>query len=362
MSKKSHGPSLYYATDKNVFDALNQHKVDTPTVMGLFQSRNIIVGKKNSREELAKYFSRLTHDYYDHKTIADRLGVAPRRERITTMDIVTDDGIDDIKIAVDAYKKEIEASGDVVHLTRDGDSLMLNIQYTTVDYKKSEFSQVQVRDGTIEFIKTTNGYTVRNTENEHLTDARDTLFGKIEKTSEKTLEKKEVSLEGITSHNLRSKFFHELMLNLPGFTFKDATSVYVYKAKPDIDEDDEDEVSDAETHVERVALRGNGLSRSEILNGLLEDEDFYIVKVGWKAKEDLGTGHAYDIEATFTNPKDCIGFSFIVSGVYPYEDGVLSSRRRIPTRSETTKISHVVEAKSRDLVKTLQDEYEKGME
>jgi hypothetical protein len=127
MSKKSHGPSLYYATDKNVFDALNQHKVDTPTVMGLFQSRNIIVGKKNSREELAKYFSRLTHDYYDHKTIADRLGVAPRRERITTMDIVTDDGIDDIKIAVDAYKKEIEASGDVVHLTRDGDSLMLNI-------------------------------------------------------------------------------------------------------------------------------------------------------------------------------------------------------------------------------------------
>lgn len=39
MKKRAHGPSLYYASDKNVFDALNQHKVDTPTVVKLFQRR-----------------------------------------------------------------------------------------------------------------------------------------------------------------------------------------------------------------------------------------------------------------------------------------------------------------------------------
>lgn len=357
MSKVKHGPSLYYATDKNVFDALNEHKVDNKTVMGLFHGRNIIVGKKNTREELAKYFSRLTHDYYDHKAIADRLGIVARRERITSMDLVTDDDPDEIKLAILDYIKELEASGDVVQLTRDGDSLMLNIQYTTVDYKKNEFSQVQVRDGTIEFVKTSSGYIVRNTENEHIKDARDTLFGKIEKVTEKTLEKIEVSLSDIPSHQLRSKFFHELMLNLPGFTFKDATSVYAYKAKPEIDEDEED-VIDEDTHVERVALRGNGLSRSEILNELLEEKDFYIIKTTWKTKEDLGMGHVYEIEATFSDPKDCIGFSFILINVYTNENGTISNNRRNPTKDEITSISHAVEAKSRELVKMLRDESE----
>jgi hypothetical protein len=44
--KRKHGPSLYYATDKNVFDALNQHKVDMPTVLKLFERRNIVVSSK----------------------------------------------------------------------------------------------------------------------------------------------------------------------------------------------------------------------------------------------------------------------------------------------------------------------------
>jgi len=360
MSKKEHGPSLYYATDKNVFDALNLHKVDNPTVMELFQGRNIIVGKKNSREELARHFSRLTHDYYDHKIIANRLGISPRRERVTSMDVVTEEGFDDIKVSIEEYKKELEDSGEVVHVTRDGDSLSLNIQYSTIDYKKNELSQVQVRDGTIEFVKTDNGFTVRNTENEHLTGARDTLLGKIEKGSEKTLEKIEVSLADITSHKLRSKFFHELMLNLPGYTFKDATSVYVYKAIPEVDE--EDDATDVDTHIDRIALRGKGVSRSEILNDLLDDEDFYIIKVGWKTKEDLGSGHIYDIEATFTNPKDCVGFSFILNGVFPYEDGKISSKRRSPMKAEITSISHDVEAKSRELVRVLRMESEKENE
>ena len=150
------------------------------------------------------------------------------------------------------------------------------------------------------------------------------------------------------------------MLNLPGYTFIDATSVYVYKAIPEINEDDESDVYDVDTHIDRIALRGKGVSRSEILNDLLDDENFYIIKVGWKTKEDLGAGHIYDIEATFTNPKDCVGFSFILNGVYPYEDGRISATRRSPAKFEITSISNDIEAKSRELVKVLRSESEKG--
>lgn len=360
MKKHLHGPSLYYATDKNVFDALNQHKVDIPTVMKLFQRRNIIVGKKTPREELATYFARLTHDYYDHQDISARLGVAARQERITSMDVTGIDEIDQLKIGVDQLKQELEASGEVVQITNDGDSLTVAVQYSTVDYKRSEFTQVQVRDGTIEFIKSDDGFIVRNTQNEYMNDVRETLLRKIEKVVSAPLTKVEVSLFDVTSPKLRSKFFHELAINLPGFKRRDVSDVYVYKAKPDSDDSSDDVESDEpDTHVERVLLRGKGVTRSELLNELLEEEDYYITKISWTAQEIMGSGYDYDIEAVFADPKNCTGFSFIMNGVYPLEDGKISTRRRKPYKREIDAISRVIESKSRELIVKLREEFAK---
>lgn len=362
MKKRKHGPSLYYATDKNVFDALTQHKVDTPTVMKLFERRNIIVGKKTPREDLAKYFARLTHDYYDHKDIAARLGIAQRRERITSMDITGEVQKEDLQIAVEQLKQELESAGEVVQVSGEGDSLILNVQYSTVDYKQNEFAQVQVRDGKVEFIKSPEGYIVRNTQNEYLNDVRETLLGKIEKAANTPLTKVTVSLFDVPPPKLRSKFFHELVNKLPGYGLRDVTDVYIYKAKPESDDEwEETEANDPDTHIERVSLRGNGVSRSEILNGLLDEEGYYITKIGWTAAETTkGAGNVYDIEAVFSNPKDCTGFSFILSGVFPAEDGKVSKRRRAPHKYEIDAISRVIESKSRELVGKLREEFAKS--
>ncbi|WP_019577473.1 hypothetical protein [Curvibacter lanceolatus] len=360
MKKRTHGPSLYYASDKNVFDALNQHKVDTPTVVRLFQRRNVVVSKKTPRDELAKYFSTLTHDYYDHKEIAARLGVAVRRERTTSMDVSGVGDTEELHGVVEQLKKEMEASGDTVQVTRDGDNFTIRVQYSEVDYKRSEFSQVQVRDGTIEFVKSDVGYVVRNTQNDYLNGVRETLLAKVEKTTSEPLTKVVVALFDIPSAKLRSKFFHELASSLPNFVRRDVTDVYVFKAKPDA-EDDEDEAggdeNGSETHVERVFLRGSGVSRSEILNELLDEEDYYIIKMGWTATELLGEGNVYDIEAGFADPKDCTGFSFILSGVYPLEEGKVSARRRPPHKHEIDALSRVIESKARDLVAKLRSEF-----
>lgn len=356
MKKHSQGPSLYYASDKNLFDALNEHKVDSPTIFGLFQRRNIVVSKKSSREDLARYFSRLTHDYYDHKNISDRLGVTPRRERVTSMDVKGISNIEALQASVDQIRQELENNGDVVQISRDGENLSMHIQYTKIDYKLNEFSQVQTRDGTIEFERCADGYTVRNTQNEYMGDVRDSLIGNIEKASDIPLEKVFVSLFDVTSPRLRSKFFHELVNTLPGYSLRDVTDVYVYKSRPEAEEDAEEE-SDSDTHIERVLLRGSGVTRSELLNELLDEENYYIIKIGWTALETMGAGHIYDIEAVFAQPKDCSGFSFILSGVFPREDGVVSSRKRSPTKSEIDSISRVVEARSRVLVEALRAEF-----
>lgn len=359
--KRAYGPSLYYASDKNVFDALNQHKVDIPTIMELFLRRNIIVSKKTSREDLAKYFARQIHDFQDHKDIAARLGVAPRRERITSMDVNGEVAPEHLQVAVDQIKQELEKAGEVVQVSRDGDKLTVSVQYSTVDYKVSEFAQRQVRDGNIEFIKTNEGYIVRNTQNEYVNDVRDMLIAKLEQASETNLGKVTVSLFDVPSPRLRSKFFHELAFNLPGFQQSDVTAVYVFKAKPEVtgkDDDTEDaDVDDVETHVERVFMRGQGVTRSEILNELLDKDDYYITKIAWTARENAGAGHDYDIEATFADPRDCTGFSFILSGVYPFEDGKVATRRRPPLKHEIDEISRVIETKARTLVMQIRKEY-----
>lgn len=353
MNKQVHGPSQFYATDKNVFDALSQHKVDNPTILKLFARRNIIVGKKTPREDLAAYFARLTHDYYDHQDIAQRLGITTRRERLTSLDLTGINEKSDIKQSIAQLKVELESTGDVVHVSGDADNVTINIQYSTVDYKLSELSQVQNKDGTIEFEKTSAGYILRNTDNEHMNNLRETLLGKIEKTKGSEINKIQISLFDITSPKERSKFFYDLISTDNSYILQDVTSVFTYKAKPD-EELDDDDLSGADTYIEKVSLSGNGVARSELLNRILDDDDFYIIKIRWEAKELLNDGNVYDIEATFSNPKECTGFSYILKGVYEYENGQVSSQRRTPIKSEIKKISQAVEIKSRNLVKDIE--------
>lgn len=362
--KPNHGPSLYYASDKNIFDALTQHKVDNGTIMELLLRRNTLVSKKTPREDLAEYFARQVHDFHDHKSIASRLGVATRRERITSMDLIGAVDNDGLKIAVDKMKQELEDAGEVVQVTRDGDKTSVTVQYTKFDYKVSEFAQRQVKDGTIEFIKSPDGYIVRNTQNEYVNDVRNSLIAKLENNVTTPLTKVTVSLFDVPSSQLRSKFFHELAVNLPGYYQSDVTAIYIYKAKPETgdagDDEEEDEgIDEDETHIERVSMRGKGVTRSEILKELLEKDDYYITKISWGAREKMGVGNDYDIEATFSDPKDCTGFSFILTGVYPCVDGTVSSRRRPPEKHEIEKISRVIELKSRELANQLRDEYSK---
>jgi len=361
MKKQIHGPSLYFASDKNIFDALNQHKVNISTISKLFERRNIVISKHSPKDELAKYFSRLPHDFYDHKEIAGRLGVAPRRERITSMDVTGAAKTDQVLEVASELKKELEKSGDIVQLSRDGDKVTIDIQYTSIDYKKSEFTQVQTRDGTVELHKVEDGFTIRNTQNEYINDVRDTLINKLDKTLSEPLNKVQVALFDILSPNLRSKFFYDLAHKLPNFTIWDVTDVYVYKAKPDDGDTDSSAVGDLETHVERVFLRGNGVARSELLNELLDKEDYYITKIRWLAKQVTGGGKVFDIEAIFSDPHDCTGFSFILFGVFPVEKGKVSSKRLHPSKDEVELVSNIIEEKSRGLVEQLRKEFSKDL-
>ena len=356
MKKQKYGPSLYYATDKNIFDALNQHKVDSKTVVNLFERRNIIASSETNREDLAKYFSRLPHDYYDHQDISSKLGIIPRRERVTSLDVKGDVTFNALEKSINIIKKQLEAQGDVVHISRNNENVTVQIQYSQIDYKRQEFTQVQIRDGTIEFVKSEEGYVVRSNQNDYISEVRDMIVSEVQENSEGEVERESISLFDIPLPKLRSKFFHELANNIDGYKKVDVTDVHVFKPKPLPDPDDEDSEY-IDSHVEKVFLKGNEVTRSQILNDLLNADDYYIVRIRWTAEEKLKRGYVFDIEAVFDDPKDCSKFSFMLKGVFERDAGVLSSKKRAPNKGEIETISKVVELKSRMLKKSLLEEY-----
>jgi hypothetical protein len=359
MKRRPQGTSLYFATDKNIFDALNNRKVDVATVRGMFEERNIIVSSKTSRVELAKYFARLNHDFIDHQRIATRLGIVARRERATAMEVIGIEDADVLEGALNDLKEQQERLGDVVQISRDAQNIAVTIQYDIIDYGKSEFSQVQRRDGTIEFLKSPEGYTIRSTQNDYISGVRDTLLAAIEKAMSASLKRRVVSLSDILEAQLRSKFFDRLMNELIGFKRVDVQVVYVYKPRPgDDEEDDTAETADEEieTHVEKITFRGNGVSRSEMLHQVTRD-GYYIFKAVWTLSEVMSAGTVvYEVEAGFEDPKDCTGFYFIVTGVYPVEKGVVGKKKRAPARSEVDLVSRVVERGSQTILANLRQE------
>lgn len=121
---------------------------------------------------------------------------------------------DDLVVVIDRLKSELEKYGDVVHVNKNDSKISVSIQYTEFNYKFAEFSQVQVRDGVIEFIKSDVGCIVRNTQNYHLNNIRQTLLENLDKNIEEPINKIVISLFDILSVKLRSKFFMTLLTHL----------------------------------------------------------------------------------------------------------------------------------------------------
>ena len=76
---------LHSVTDKSLYDALSQPRVTNNELRELFLERGIIISKQTDKKDLAKNFSKLTHDYYVQKRISDIFGGFLRKEKKTSL-------------------------------------------------------------------------------------------------------------------------------------------------------------------------------------------------------------------------------------------------------------------------------------
>jgi hypothetical protein len=336
--------SIYYASDKALFDALNQHKVTISDLRDLFFSRGIIISKDSVRKDLAVIFSRLIHDYYDHQKLAKILGSSSRRERNTSIKINSPLESSKIEDAAHQIKNEVSQYGDHVEVSQTENIIKVKINYKETNYNKSEFRQVVQKESIIIFEKNADKWSVRNPLNDHIEEIKSKIIDRIEQSSEEPLDIEEISLEHLSSNEKRTKFFIDLIKNVEGFQLTDVTDVFVFHPKSPVSEDDDDQDGSSNgVHITKASLKGEGVLQSDELRSLY-DKGFYICKIVWQGVNSSVDSDLYEFEAQFANPEDCKKFSYLLKGFYKYKCvGEYNKNRTLSSTAEENQFNKLIE-------------------
>lgn len=354
--KRRFGPSLYFASDKVIFDSLNQHQVGIESIRELLNERGIIVSGDTAKDELAKYFSRLTADYFDHKSIATKLGRVAKHERVTYSELKGKLQDTDIIDSLNALKQKLSEEGNNVEITKEsGNRIIALISYEHIDYTKIDLRQVEPRDAIIEFTKLSDGeYIVRSTQNKEIDPLVEQVVEKLKLSIDTPIERSRINMESITDHVLRTKFFEQMMNDIQGYKFVTVTEAFCFKPKAIVSDDEREEEDDVEKspYVERVGLRGEGVNRSFVIDDLYKKE-YYVIKVVWRIKSTKNTdGDIMEVEAQFSSPESCTDFSYRTKSVIICEDGRQTAKKRSPKKEEQDSLFRLIEeAAKRSLVK-----------
>lgn len=322
--------SIYSASDKALFDALNQSTVSIADLRQLFLNHGIVISRATSRKALAAHFSRLAHDYDDFQALAKLFDTGQRRERSTSLRVESKAQLSDFEAAAHEIVEKLKADSDSasVSIGMDG-TVQINVRYKTFHFNKSEFRQVETKDAVISLEQEGGTIVIRGPQNEKVDGICRDLMSVVEKTVDGKLDIDEISLEYFPEPTDRTLFFVKLIENVPGYKKHDVTDVYVFKPKTkesstaisdeeadSVDQEDEEPVLGI--HITRASLKGEGVLESDEMQSLIS-KGFYISKIVWQAKEALFDSDIFEFEAQFTEPESCTRFSYLIRGHYKYQ-------------------------------------------
>ncbi|KPX71412.1 hypothetical protein ALO35_200167 [Pseudomonas amygdali pv. lachrymans] len=347
--------SLYFASDKAIFDALTQRSLTSAELRKVFLSRGIVISNESDKKFLANRFSALFHDYYDYRNLSLLVGGRDSREKTTNVVVTTAVTKDQLTDALTSVKEWlVDDQHEQAEVAIHGDQLKLTVKYQKLDLSQAEFRQVVEKTAEVILEKQGNGWKITGPMNEKFKDITDQLYSQIEIVTDKDVATRTISLEAISDAGIRTNFLRSLIRNLKGMEVVDVVDVSTFNPKDredddldlsdealviedavEFDSDDEGEGGDPETElarpqpetrvhkiirIDKASLKGKGVLESKQLMEL-EGHGFYLWKIRWTAREKLVGSEIVQFEAQFGNQSRYCDFSYIVKGVYNYNNG-----------------------------------------
>ena len=347
--------SLYFASDKAIYDALTQRSLTSAELRKVFLSRGIVISKESDKKFLANRFSALFHDYYDYRNLSLLVGGRDSREKTTNVVVTTAVTKDQLTEALTCVKEWLEDDQhEQAEVAVHGDHLKLTVKYQKLDLSQAEFRQVVEKTAEVILEKQGSGWKITGPMNDKFKDITDQLYSQIEIVTDQDVAIRTISLEAIPDAGTRTNFLRSLIRNIKGMEVVDVVDVSTFNPKDQEDDDldlsddalvieesieveseDEGEEGNPEAElarsqpearvhkiirIDKASLKGKGVLESKQLLEL-EGHGFYLWKIRWKAREKLFGAEIVLFEAQFGNQAKYCDFSYIVKGVYNYNHG-----------------------------------------
>lgn len=306
--------SLYSASDKAFFDALCQHKMSKSALQELLWRRGIILSGKSEKGTIARHFSRMDHDYFDHKMISDKVSTGSNREKQTShfSSIAVDlSEIESIANELVDDRKEIDNS---IQFSATEKSVNIEVSYSYYDHNQPEFKQLVTKIARISIETSEEGISIRAPDNEYVSEIITSLLSKLEKKCGDEFEVETISLYGIEDVEKKISFFEKLISDLEGMELYGVSDVAVYNPVTGA----EDELG---IHVKRASLNGEWILKSGELRQFY-DKGFFVYKISWSTVEKgKFDSDIYNFQAQFNDPNECRKFSYLAKGFRRYMVG-----------------------------------------
>lgn len=350
--------SLYFASDKAIYDALTQRSLTSAELRKVFLSRGIVISNESDKKFLANRFSALFHDYYDYRNLSLLVGGRDSREKTTNVVVTTAVTKDQLTDALTSVKEWlVDDQHEQAEVAVHGDQLKLTVKYQKLDLSQAEFRQVVEKTAEVILEKQGSGWKITGPMNDKFKDITDQLYSQIEIVTDQDVATRTISLEAVPDAGIRTNFLRSLIRNLKDMEVVDVVDVSTFNPKDqeddDLDlsddalviedsievesEDEGEEVGDGDPEAElarpqpearihkiiridKASLKGKGVLESKQLLEL-EGHGFYMWKIRWKAREKLVGSELVLFEAQFGNQTNYCDFSYIVKGVYNYNNG-----------------------------------------
>ena len=320
---------IYYASDKDIFDALASKKIFfTKSILTeICNNRGIFVSRDEERQTLIDYISMLPHSVQDLQYIRDNVRVNTKTEKKTSQKLVGS-SLKEINIdeAIDQLRDERETNFNEHYqiISSTPDKIIIDVDFEDIDFGNTRLKQKQERTARIEIEKNDETISIRHSANERIDDITEQLKKEIKDLipSKDEVEEKTIDLSEIKVASLRTLFFTELIKKMNNLNFEEVNSINVTS----FENDENNEVEKEEVDELKQGILGK--LQSAMLKGenLLETPEyenftnrgFYIYGIKWKSKRKNGDRIVF--EADFQDSKQCKDFEYDVKGFYQWKN------------------------------------------
>ncbi|HEY5891819.1 MAG TPA: hypothetical protein VIT91_01185 [Chthoniobacterales bacterium] len=345
-------PSKYFADDKDVSDILDAPKFSKKKLLSLALDRGIILSGELPRETIRDHLSRMPFSWLQLRELLDTIETADAQEKETTCRYESGASAEDLqKVLSDVRDIRGETADESYVIRKTEAGTIVRITYREVDHGSTRVMQRIHKEMEIFIEPMKGGYEFRYPANGRAQDVVNKITDILpvpegqEKPKRQTIE-----LSGIVDPAMRTEFFVRVMDGMAGFNRRDVIDLKLNRIPQEAPEEDDDgdaaEEKEAEVKglVKRLTLAGEALLSSPEFDRLRKD-GFCISRTVWEAKESVGEGRIFEIEAQFKNPEGGTGFCYLVRGVHNIGDGGdVEVTRRAISLDDRKRINQAIEA------------------